>query len=380
MNNREEINRCERCGAILDHNHVPGCDKSGIASYRFCSYCLKDGIYTFDDEVDDELKRNIYEYVVFRKDPKENISRERLLNQIINLIDGLKRWSIYSLAQHEYYYAFNRCLLYINENLSKELTLKEIANVAGISGYHFHRLFTSAFQETPGQYVRRLRLEKATFDLLMTTKSLNEITDDVGYGNRSALTKSFKKKYGYNPVVLREKALRATLDAGEYMRVQPEIRELEPFTLLYTRIVHGCCADSTFLETWQSILAFTELDGKPKNEISYFGISKDCPIITARERMRVFAGISGLEDVKPFSVFRVIKITGGRYAVFPFHGDYADIKKLYTYIHRKWIYEVDYEIRDIAFYEKYLSAPTKDNINNIDLEIYIPIKSRVIND
>jgi len=368
MNNISKTSNCERCGAILDYNQ--GCSDS------FCSYCFKDGFYTFDNEVDNELKWNIYEYVISQKNPYKNISEESLLQQISNLINGLRRWSIFSLTQHEYYYAFNRCLIYINENLSKELTLKEVARVAGISGYHFHRLFTTAIKETPAHYIRRLRLEKTMFDLLMTSKGLNDIADGVGYANRDALTKSFKKHYGYNPILFKKKALEATelLDSDEYMRVEPEIKEIKPFTLLYTRIINGCCENSTFLETWKSILSFTGVDGKPQNGISYFGIGKDCPIITPRNKMRVFAGISGIENIRPFSVFRVINITGGLYAIFPFRGDYNNIKKLYTYIHQKWVYEADYEIRDMKFYEKYHYAPTENNLKSIELEIYIPVK------
>lgn len=378
MSHSQTISKCERCGAILDKTHIFGSEKDGAFSHHFCCYCLKDGIYTSDSEVDSELRNNIYNYVISRKNPKETVSREELLGQISNLINGFRRWSIYSLTEHNHSHVFNRCLLYINENLSKELTLKEIANVAGISGYYFHRLFVSVTQEPPAQYIRRLRLERAMFDLLMTTKSLNEVAESVGYGNRSALTKSFKKHYNKSPLAIREHAIEAKsgLDPSEYIIVEPEIRKVESFTLLYTRIKNGCCEDSTFLETWKSILAFAELDGNPHKDISYFGIGKDCPIITPRNKMRVFTGISGLENIIPFSVFRLIKIIGGTFAVFRFRGDYANIKQLYTYIYHKWIYEVDYEISDITFYEKYLYAPTAENLNNIDMEVYIPIKKK----
>ena len=55
------------------------------------------------------------------------------------------------------------------------------------------------------QYVTNLRLERAKEELLMTTKSAEEISEEVGYASFSHFQKIFKKKYGVTPAVWRKK-------------------------------------------------------------------------------------------------------------------------------------------------------------------------------
>lgn len=337
---------------------------------------LKDGNYASDHEVDDLLARNILDFVMSQKAPKGTLTEAGLATAVSNLIRSLARWSIHTLAENEYYYSFNRSLLYINENLSRPLTLREVAKVAGFSGFYYHRLFHHALRETLAGYIRRLRLEKAAFDVLMTAHPLDEIAVDAGYADRGSLAKSFKKQFGYSLAALRKKALGEIkcLDPRKYIKVHPSIKKLGPYTLLYTRIINALSDPASYSGTWQSIVDFAQTGGHAHGGAAYLNVVKDCPVITPLDKVRVFACISGVSGVKPYSVFRSINRSGGLYAVFPYEGRYEDVRKIYTYIYRKWIYEVGYEIRDTSFMEKFARPPVKKTTGDTHVEIYIPIK------
>ncbi len=88
---------------------------------------------------------------------------------------------------------------YINDNLDKDLQTKEIAQVACISLYHFHRLFTFTFGITPARYIRVARLERAKILLHSGHRSVSEIAFLVGYSDIYSFSKIFKREVGLSP-------------------------------------------------------------------------------------------------------------------------------------------------------------------------------------
>jgi AraC family transcriptional regulator len=91
-----------------------------------------------------------------------------------------------STLMDEYVMRINKVQDYIDANLSSELSLQQLSEVANFSPYHFHRIFTSIVKEPLFKYIQRLRLEKAVF-LLITNrkKSIAEIALDCGFSSQA---------------------------------------------------------------------------------------------------------------------------------------------------------------------------------------------------
>ena len=66
-------------------------------------------------------------------------------------------------------------LVHIQTNLEGDLSLTALSRRAGLSLFHFQRVFKAAIGETPEAYVWRLRLERGAFRLLSHESSLLEI-------------------------------------------------------------------------------------------------------------------------------------------------------------------------------------------------------------
>lgn len=96
-----------------------------------------------------------------------------------------------------------RARSFIRENLHLPLTLAEIAEVAGMSRYHFLRLFRSQVGETPHRYLTRLRLECAQGELERTTATVAEIAIGCGFVSPSHFASAFRRQTGYTPVAYR---------------------------------------------------------------------------------------------------------------------------------------------------------------------------------
>ena len=94
----------------------------------------------------------------------------------------------------------NKVKKYIAENLENELPLSELAEIANFSPFHFQRVFKSIAEETPKQYIKRLRLEaSAHFIVLNPGTSLLEVAIQNGFGSIKAFSRAFKNYYGLSP-------------------------------------------------------------------------------------------------------------------------------------------------------------------------------------
>lgn len=84
-------------------------------------------------------------------------------------------------------------------NLAEEFSLPRLAHRAGMSEFHFNRLFKRATGMPPSQYQIKLRLDTARRLLRETKKSVITIANDVGYGNPSHFAQLFRKETGLSP-------------------------------------------------------------------------------------------------------------------------------------------------------------------------------------
>ena len=103
-------------------------------------------------------------------------------------------------ASPDYIQRTNAALDHIVKNIYGELGLEELAQVAGFSPYHFHRVFQSIVGETLNQYVKRVRLERALY--LMShagNQSLTTIALECGFSSSSDFSRSFKARYKVAP-------------------------------------------------------------------------------------------------------------------------------------------------------------------------------------
>lgn len=88
---------------------------------------------------------------------------------------------------------------FMENNFDKALTVEDYASLTGRSLSTFRRDFKRYYQQTPQQWLKNKRLEKAV--LLMQEKdlSIQLIAQKVGYSNGSHFSKEFKKKYRLSP-------------------------------------------------------------------------------------------------------------------------------------------------------------------------------------
>jgi AraC-like DNA-binding protein len=79
------------------------------------------------------------------------------------------------------------------------LTLEELADCAGISRYHFCRTFHAKTGLQPMQYLRKIRIEKASALLSQTRKTVETVARETGFDNSNYFIRVFKLLVGMTP-------------------------------------------------------------------------------------------------------------------------------------------------------------------------------------
>lgn len=86
------------------------------------------------------------------------------------------------------------------------LTVTDLAGVAGLSRAHFSREFRRAFGESPHQYLRTRRLERAAHLLRTTDQPITDICFAVGFESLGSFTTAFRHLFGRSPGAVRKAA------------------------------------------------------------------------------------------------------------------------------------------------------------------------------
>lgn len=92
-----------------------------------------------------------------------------------------------------------KLLLYIEENLDKDLSLAKLAKEFSYSKFYIARTFQENTDITLYQYIQGRRLSEAARKLVETEKPIVEIAYEAHYNSQQAFTLAFKKVYLCSP-------------------------------------------------------------------------------------------------------------------------------------------------------------------------------------
>ena len=92
-----------------------------------------------------------------------------------------------------------RVLDYISAHLAAEITLADLARVAGLSTFHFARTFTLAIGVSPHRYVSRRRLENAMAEIAADRLPLAQIALNARFSSQASFTRAFRRATGMTP-------------------------------------------------------------------------------------------------------------------------------------------------------------------------------------
>ncbi len=92
-----------------------------------------------------------------------------------------------------------------DRHYDQPLDLDQLAAVAGISKYHFQRLFTATYGFSPAEHLSRRRIERAQDLLRATNLTVTEVCLAVGFTSLGSFSSRFRDLVGESPSEFRRR-------------------------------------------------------------------------------------------------------------------------------------------------------------------------------
>lgn len=248
-----------------------------------------------------------------------------------------------------------RVLDHVHENLDSDLDPGALADLAGFSRHHFHRVFRGMVGESVMGHVRRLRLERAAFRLRHGAEDVTTVALSFGYGSHEAFTRAFRAHFGVPPSTFRD-ATRASESEGT--RISAELHERSEQIILVRTFVgpYEACGAA-----WGELMAFAGRAALLPPSAPTVGLVYDDPEITAPEACRYDAGLpispGRARELALPPGFAVRRVPAGRFAVTLHRGPYATILDTYVGLLGRWLPRQGLDLADEPVVETYLDAP-----------------------
>ncbi|HEM4756537.1 TPA: helix-turn-helix transcriptional regulator, partial [Streptococcus suis] len=88
---------------------------------------------------------------------------------------------------------------FVERNYEKAISVDDLAQVCNLNRHYFSRLFKEQMNISPQQFIIQYRLSEACELLKNTTKTLQEIAEEIGYSNQFNFSTAFKRHYQISP-------------------------------------------------------------------------------------------------------------------------------------------------------------------------------------
>ncbi|KMP95725.1 AraC family transcriptional regulator [Bacillus cereus] len=289
-------------------------------------------------------------------------------------------------SRNEYLRRIHKVQDYIESNIDSSLSIEKLADIAGFSKFHFHRIFKGIVDEPLSRYVNRLKLERATN--LLTYRLDMTITDiayHFGFTDSAVFSRTFKNYYGVSPSQYRNdnskncKDVRGIPQYNECKKVRGnvEIVTADDINVAYIRHI-GTYGELT--------IAFPKMIEKvfhyaAKQNYHVFDDTKVLTIyhdhheFTEEYHLRTSLCIT-IPDASAVETndIGIMVIPSGKYAVGHFEIFQDEYKGAWDFIYGEWLQNSGYKPRDSYPFEMYKNDPRRHPEKKHIVDIYVPIE------
>ncbi len=107
--------------------------------------------------------------------------------------------------------AIRRAVAYVDDNPDRAISLRELAGAAGLSRFHFGRMFKRQLGVSPARYVEQARIAQAKRLIVEARMSLAGVAQAVGFADQSHFSRRFRVHEGCTPAQFAREQARGIL-------------------------------------------------------------------------------------------------------------------------------------------------------------------------
>jgi AraC family transcriptional regulator len=271
-----------------------------------------------------------------------------------------------------------KALWFVESHLADELTLDEIAGVAGISRFHMVRAFAAATGLPVMRYVRARRLTEAARALANGAPDILTLALEADYGSHEAFTRAFRDHFGVTPEAVRAGACLDRLKLQEPILMDstaldqitpPRFVTLKPLLIAGVGERYTCEGSAAIPGQWQRFhQSVADIPGRV-GQVAY-------GVCCNGDDAGNFDYIAGVE-VTDFSdlprEFSRVRIPEQKYAVFTHREHISTVRRTINTIWNQWLPASGLKAADAPNFERY-DEKFDPQTGNGGLEIWVPVK------
>ncbi|MGG0707698.1 AraC family transcriptional regulator [Bacillus paramobilis] len=289
-------------------------------------------------------------------------------------------------SRNEYLRRIYKVQDYIEAHINDSLSIEELADVAGFSKFHFHRIFKGIVDEPLSRYVNRLKLERATHLLTYRTDmTITNIAYHFGFTDSAVFSRTFKNYYGVSPSQYRNdnskncKDVRRTSQYNKCKKVRGNVEIVTADDIHVAYIRH--------IGTYEELtIAFPKMIEK----LFHYAAKENCHVFEDTKVLTIYHDHHEFTEDNHLRTSLCIKIPdgsavetsdigimvipSGKYAVGHFEIFQDEYKGAWDFLYGEWLPNSGYKPRDSYLFEVYKNDPRQHPKNKHIVDIYVPIE------
>ncbi len=277
----------------------------------------------------------------------------------------------------------NDALYEIHKDITADLPVKKLADVALYSEAHFHRIFKDMVGESVHSYIRRTRLEQAANQLTFNPElAVQDVAEKCGFTSLSSFSRVFKEHFSLTPGAWRKRDQQPKAQpwladreiAQGYQRIKshavpaPEFVDREPQRVAYVR--HTGYGRS-IRGAWQRLQGWAITEGRDAS--LQLGLHHSNPNWVALNECRYVACLGIDEPLLQRGSVNSLVIPGGVHAAFRLQGKYGELLPWISKITEEWLPASGLRAQVTPAFVRYHKNHFLNKEEVFDLIFYLPI-------
>lgn len=246
-----------------------------------------------------------------------------------------------------------RAVELLARRLDEPPSLEELARAAGVSPFHFHRIWRALTGEPVGQTVARLRIAVSQQRLAVGGSSITAIALDGGFGTPQSFARAFRRVTGLSPSEFLSSGL-PEINVGSPPDAEIRIDLREAGELVALRREGGAYRElnALFWQVWNWAESAGKLDGLR----GLYGIPWDDPVSVSEDRLRYDACLALADPGTPAPPMRIVPLPAGDYAALRHLGSYDGLEDANQALMR-WLIASGRTPADFPLFHHFLDDP-----------------------
>jgi AraC family transcriptional regulator len=280
-----------------------------------------------------------------------------------------------AIVKTPYQTRMQRVLAYMRQNYQNPLNLDDLAEVAALSRFHFHRVFGAMIGQTPAEALRDIRMTQAAVLLISTDLPIAAIAEKVGFPVLGSFTRSFRQTFQTSASKMRSSGQLPPMPTpprtGDLPMHDVTIKTMPDMRVAALEHIGPYPNIGGTFGQLSGVFAAANLFGAVIGPA--IGIYYDSPDSKPAAQLRAHAGLIVNNSAVLPSGVQELFILGGRYAVLRLVGPYSGLPAAWAWFYGQWLAESGEELADAAPFELNLNSPMDTAPQDLVTEVCVKL-------